>query len=149
MDYVAQLGHRECVEYGKHTTGSCPTRLSGTTCGNRCDSHSAWLTLLLSGSVANSALPSFSRLFINIACLIAVWSKTHIYCERRHFYFPEPCKLEQENAMDHRIDELERELKPLISRELRWWTWKRVLLAAIVILVLLEIGTYAFNWTWT
>ncbi len=51
--------------------------------------------------------------------------------------------------MDHRVDKLERELKPLISRELRWWTWKRVLLVSIVILVILEIGTYAFNWTWT
>lgn len=51
--------------------------------------------------------------------------------------------------MDHRVDELERELKPLIRRELRWWTWKRVLLVSIVILVCLEIGTYAFNWTWT
>ena len=51
--------------------------------------------------------------------------------------------------MEHRVDELERELKPLIGRELRWWTWKRVLLASIVLLVLLEIGTYAFNWTWT
>jgi Zn-dependent protease with chaperone function len=51
--------------------------------------------------------------------------------------------------MEHRVNELERELKPLISRELRWWTWKRVLLASIIILVFLEIGTYAFNWTWT
>ncbi len=51
--------------------------------------------------------------------------------------------------MDHRVDELERELKPLIGRKLRWWTWKRVLLVSIVILVILEIGTYAFNWTWT
>ena len=51
--------------------------------------------------------------------------------------------------MDHRVDKLERELKPLIDRELRWWTWKRVLLVSVIILVLLETGTYAFNWTWT
>lgn len=51
--------------------------------------------------------------------------------------------------MDHRVDKLEHELKPLVGREFRWWTWKRVLLASIVLLVLLEIGTYAFNWTWT
>jgi hypothetical protein len=51
--------------------------------------------------------------------------------------------------MERRIDKLERELKPLIGRELRWLTWKRLLLISIVILALLEIGTYAFNWTWT
>jgi hypothetical protein len=51
--------------------------------------------------------------------------------------------------MDQRLDKLNRELKPLVARELKWWTWKRVLLAAVVILALLEIGTYAFNWTWT
>jgi len=51
--------------------------------------------------------------------------------------------------MDHRVDKLGRELKPLITRELRWWTWKRVLLVSVIILALLEIGTYAFNWTWT
>jgi hypothetical protein len=51
--------------------------------------------------------------------------------------------------MDHRVDQPGRELKPLIGRELRWWTWKRVLLVSIVILALLEIGTYAFNWQWT
>lgn len=51
--------------------------------------------------------------------------------------------------MDQRFENVNRELRPLITRELRWWTWKRVLLAAIVILALLEIGTYAFNWTWT
>jgi len=39
--------------------------------------------------------------------------------------------------------------KPLVTRELRWWTWKRLLVAFIVILIVLEIGTYAFNWTWT
>lgn len=51
--------------------------------------------------------------------------------------------------MDHRVDNLGHELRPLIDRELKWWTWKRVLLASVVILVVLEIGTYAFNWTWT
>lgn len=51
--------------------------------------------------------------------------------------------------MEHRVNELEHELKPLIGRQLRWWTWKRVLLVSLVILVCLEIGTYAFNWTWT
>ena len=51
--------------------------------------------------------------------------------------------------MERRIDKLERELKPLITRELRWLTWKRVILTSIVIFVLLEMGTYAFNWTWT
>src|SRR5256885_12985595 len=39
--------------------------------------------------------------------------------------------------------------QPLVTRELKWWTWKKVLVAIIVILIVLEIGTYAFNWTWT
>ncbi|HEY6541790.1 MAG TPA: hypothetical protein VIZ18_12665 [Ktedonobacteraceae bacterium] len=51
--------------------------------------------------------------------------------------------------MEQRFENANRELKPLITRELRWWTWKRVLLVSVIILVLLEIGTYAFNWTWT
>src|SRR2546428_755012 len=51
--------------------------------------------------------------------------------------------------MDERVEKVNRELKPLVSRELRWWTWKRVLVAIVILLVVLEIGTYAFNWTWT
>ena len=51
--------------------------------------------------------------------------------------------------MEHRVDKIDRALKPFVAREVKWWTWKRVLLAAIVVLVILEIGTYAFNWTWT
>ena len=51
--------------------------------------------------------------------------------------------------MDQRVENLGREVKPLVARELKWWTWKRVLLVAGIVLVVLEIGTYAFNWTWT
>jgi len=51
--------------------------------------------------------------------------------------------------MDQRAEKVNSELKPLVTRELKWWTWKRMLVAALVVLVVLEIGTYAFNWTWT
>ncbi len=51
--------------------------------------------------------------------------------------------------MDQRVDKLNRELKPLFARELRWWTWKRVLVATVVILAVLFIGSYAYNWQWT
>ena len=51
--------------------------------------------------------------------------------------------------MDSNIKIVKSELEPLIRDELRWWNWKRVLAVAIVILTVLEIGTYAFNWTWT
>ncbi|HLX57480.1 MAG TPA: hypothetical protein VKR83_10670 [Ktedonobacteraceae bacterium] len=51
--------------------------------------------------------------------------------------------------MDQRVEKVDREFKPLVTRVLQWWTWKRVLLAAVVVLAVLELGTYAFNWTWT
>ena len=51
--------------------------------------------------------------------------------------------------MNQSLKRVDRELKPLAAREIKWWTWKRVLVAAVVVLVILEIGTYAFNWTWT
>jgi len=51
--------------------------------------------------------------------------------------------------MDQRVSKSTRDEQPLVIRELKWWTWKRVLVATLVILVVLEIGTYAFNWTWT
>lgn len=51
--------------------------------------------------------------------------------------------------MDQRVEKTNRTAKPLVARELKWWTWKRILLAAVIVLVVLEIGTYAFNWTWT
>ncbi len=51
--------------------------------------------------------------------------------------------------MDQRVSKSTRDVEPLVTLELKWWTWKRVLVAIIVILVVLEIGTYAFNWTWT
>ena len=51
--------------------------------------------------------------------------------------------------MNQRVEKVSNELKPLAARELRWWTWKRVLVAVVVIMAILEIGTYAFNWTWT
>ena len=51
--------------------------------------------------------------------------------------------------MDQRVENRNRQLKPLLARELKWWTWKRVLLISVIVLVVLEIGTYAFNWTWT
>jgi len=51
--------------------------------------------------------------------------------------------------MDQRVSNSTHDEKSLVIRELKWWTWKRALVAVIVILVVLEIGTYAFNWTWT
>ena len=51
--------------------------------------------------------------------------------------------------MDQRVSNSTRDEKPWLIRELKWWTWKRLLVATLVILVVLEIGTYAFNWTWT
>ena len=51
--------------------------------------------------------------------------------------------------MDQRVSNSTHDQKPLVIRELKWWTWKRALVAIIVILIVLEIGTYAFNWTWT
>ncbi len=51
--------------------------------------------------------------------------------------------------MDQRVSKSTRDEQPLVTRELKWWTWKRMLVATVVILVVLEIGTYAFNWTWT
>ncbi|MEO8969992.1 MAG: hypothetical protein ABI406_00135 [Ktedonobacteraceae bacterium] len=51
--------------------------------------------------------------------------------------------------MNESLKRVDRELKPLAAREVRWWTWKRVLVAAVVVMVILEIGTYVFNWTWT
>jgi hypothetical protein len=43
--------------------------------------------------------------------------------------------------MDQRVEK--------VNRELKWWTWKRVLVTTVVVLAVLEVGTYAFNWTWT
>jgi len=54
-----------------------------------------------------------------------------------------------EGKMDQRFEKVSNEFRPLATRELRWWTWKRVLVVSLVIIVILEIGTYAFNWTWT
>ncbi len=51
--------------------------------------------------------------------------------------------------MDQRVSKSTRDEQPSVIRELKWWTWKRMLVTTVVILVVLEIGTYAFNWTWT
>ncbi len=51
--------------------------------------------------------------------------------------------------MEQRVSNTARDVEPLVTRGLKWWTWKRLLMAIIVILVVLEIGTFAFNWTWT
>jgi cation transport ATPase len=51
--------------------------------------------------------------------------------------------------MHQKVSNSTRDEKSLVIRELKWWTWKRLLVAIIVILIVLEIGTYAFNWTWT
>ncbi|MHB8595484.1 MAG: hypothetical protein ACYDER_01590 [Ktedonobacteraceae bacterium] len=51
--------------------------------------------------------------------------------------------------MDQRVEKVSSEFRLLAAREVKWWTWKRVLVAAVIILVILEIGSYAFNWTWT
>ena len=51
--------------------------------------------------------------------------------------------------MDQRVSNSTRDEKPLVTRELKRLTWKRVLVAIIVIFIVLEIGTYAFDWKWT
>ena len=51
--------------------------------------------------------------------------------------------------MDQRVSKSTRDAEPSVTRLLKWWTWKRALVATLVILVVLEIGTYAFNQTWT
>jgi hypothetical protein len=51
--------------------------------------------------------------------------------------------------MDQRVSKSALDGQPLVTREFKWWTWKRALVATLVILVMFEIGTYAFNWTWT
>ena len=51
--------------------------------------------------------------------------------------------------MDQRVSKSTRDAEPSVTLLLKWWTWKRALVATLVILVVLEIGTYAFNWTWT
>jgi hypothetical protein len=66
-----------------------------------------------------------------------------------HFYFPHRFIRNKENTMDQRVANSTHDQKPLVIRELKWWTWKRALVAVIVIFIALEIGTYAFNWTWT
>src|ERR1700687_6195711 len=51
--------------------------------------------------------------------------------------------------MDQRVSNSTRDGQTLVTRELKWWTWKRVLVVIIVTLIVLEIGTYALNWNWT
>ena len=51
--------------------------------------------------------------------------------------------------MNRELKRVDHELRPLVTREVRWWTWKRVLAVVVLVFVILEIGTYAFNWTWT
>ena len=51
--------------------------------------------------------------------------------------------------MDQRVSNSTHGEKPLVTRELRWWTWRRWLAVIIVTFIVLEIGTFAFNWTWT
>ena len=51
--------------------------------------------------------------------------------------------------MDQRVSKSPRDEEPSVTSLLKWRTWKRELVASLVILVVLEIGTYAFNQTWT
>lgn len=51
--------------------------------------------------------------------------------------------------MDQKIEKANREFKLFVTREARWWTWGKVLVAAALVLLILEVGSYAFNWTWT
>ena len=51
--------------------------------------------------------------------------------------------------MDQRVSKSTRDAEPSVTLLLKWWTWKRALVATLVILVVLFIGTYAFNWFWT
>ncbi|HEV2583389.1 MAG TPA: hypothetical protein VGT44_21195, partial [Ktedonobacteraceae bacterium] len=51
--------------------------------------------------------------------------------------------------MEQRAENVGHKLKPLVTREARWWTWRKVVVATALVLVILETGSYAFNWTWT
>ncbi len=55
----------------------------------------------------------------------------------------------KENTLDQKVSNSTRDEKSLVTRKLKWWTWKRALVAIIVILIVLEIGTYLLNWNWT
>ena len=44
--------------------------------------------------------------------------------------------------MDQKVFKTTGEVEPLVTRGLKWWTWKRLFVATVVIIVVLEIGTY-------
>ena len=41
--------------------------------------------------------------------------------------------------MEHGVDRVDHSLKPFIAREVKWWTWKRVLLAAVLVPVIVAV----------
>jgi len=49
----------------------------------------------------------------------------------------------KEGTMDQKVFKTTGEVEPLVTRGLKWWTWKRLFVATVVIIVVLEIGTYA------
>ena len=43
--------------------------------------------------------------------------------------------------MDQRVEK--------VNRELKWWTWKWVVVAIVAVFVVLFVGSYIYNWFWT
>jgi uncharacterized membrane protein len=43
--------------------------------------------------------------------------------------------------MDQRVEK--------VNRELKWWTWKWVVVAIVAVFVVLFVGSYIYNWSWT
>ena len=60
---------------------------------------------------------------------------------RGHLYFPSQIKRKQQGTMDQRVEK--------VNHQLKWWTWRRVLVAFAAVFIVLFVGSYIYNWSWT